>query len=79
MHLPPYRCSLNTVELVWSEVKGYVARNNTSFKPQDVRAVLQTAIQEVTSGNWRNCVQLILKEEESLAVQRIDGDRCQEA
>jgi hypothetical protein len=56
-----------------------MARNNTSFEPQDVRAVLQTAIQEVTSGNWRNCVQLILKEEESLAVQRIDGDRCRDA
>nr|XP_049693359.1 uncharacterized protein LOC110382585 [Helicoverpa armigera] len=34
--LPPYHCELNPIELVWADVKGYVARNNTTFKMVDV-------------------------------------------
>jgi transposase len=45
---PPYHCSLNPTELIWSAVKGYVARNNNAIKLQDVHALLQRAVQKVT-------------------------------
>lgn len=29
--LPPYHCNLNPIELVWGQVKEYVARNNKNI------------------------------------------------
>ncbi|XP_049274292.1 uncharacterized protein LOC125759487 [Rhipicephalus sanguineus] len=31
VRLPPYHCEFNPVEMVWSQVKGYIAANNRSF------------------------------------------------
>ncbi len=28
LRLPPYHCEFNPIELIWSQVKGYVVRNN---------------------------------------------------
>ena len=30
LRLPPYHCTLNPTELIWSQLKGYVARHNTT-------------------------------------------------
>jgi hypothetical protein len=70
LRLPLCHCSLNMTELIWSRVKGYVARSNTSFKLQDMRPLLQTAVQKVTADDWKNCI-FTLKEEDSLC--QIDG------
>ena len=32
LRLPAYHADLNAIELVWAQVKGYVARQNSSFK-----------------------------------------------
>ena len=29
---PPYHCELNPIELIWTQMKGYVARNNLHLK-----------------------------------------------
>ncbi|CAH4034426.1 unnamed protein product [Pieris brassicae] len=44
LRLPPYHCELNPIELVWADVKGYVARNNTTFKMVDVKKLLQEGL-----------------------------------
>nr|CAI5867612.1 unnamed protein product [Callosobruchus analis] len=44
LRLPPYHCELNPIELIWAQIKGYVARNNTTFKLQDVRQLLKDSI-----------------------------------
>jgi hypothetical protein len=42
---------------VWSQVEGYVARNNTSFKLKEIRSLLETV-------EHTNCVQNAEKEDD---------------
>ncbi|CAH2101119.1 unnamed protein product [Euphydryas editha] len=37
LRLPPYHCELNPIELIWADIKGYVARHNTTFKFTDLK------------------------------------------
>ena len=32
LRLPPYHCELNPIEMVWGQLKAYVARRNSSCK-----------------------------------------------
>ncbi|CAK1602159.1 unnamed protein product [Parnassius mnemosyne] len=40
LRLSPYHYELNPIELIWTDVKGHVARNNTTFKFEKVKALL---------------------------------------
>ena len=31
VHLPPYHCELNPIEMAWAQVKGYIRVHNTKF------------------------------------------------
>ena len=64
LRLPPYHCELNPIELVWSQVKGYVAQKNTSFKLQDVKRLLEAACLQVTPEKWASCVCHVIDVEE---------------
>lgn len=66
VRLPPYHCELNPIELVWADVKGYVARNNTTFKFTDVKKLLKDGLSAVTTEKWKNCVNHVLKIEEKM-------------
>lgn len=37
---PPYYCELNPIELIWAQVKGHVARENSSLTIADVQRYL---------------------------------------
>lgn len=66
LRLPPYHCELNPIELAWAMVKTYVKQNNTTFKIDDVRVLLNTAIERVSSENWQNFIQHVKTEEDTL-------------
>lgn len=66
LRLPPYHCELNPIELIWAQVKGYVARENRTFKLVDVQRYLQEAIQNVSAEDWKKCIQHVLKEEQKM-------------
>ncbi|XP_022831023.1 uncharacterized protein LOC111359655 [Spodoptera litura] len=54
LRLPPYHCELNPIELVWADVKGYLARNNTTFKMVDVKKLsLQEELKNITPEKWK--------------------------
>lgn len=66
VRLPPYHCELNPIELVWSQVKGYVASKNTDFKIDSVEKLLLEGIAGVTPQNWfRDCTHVIRLEDEA--------------
>lgn len=66
LRLPPYHCELNPIELVWSQVKGYVAANNTTFKLDEVEKLLHAGIDLVSEENWRrDCAHVEKIENES--------------
>ncbi|CAK1583756.1 unnamed protein product [Parnassius mnemosyne] len=68
----PYHCELNPIELVWADVKGYVARKNTTFKMADVKKLLQEALGNISAEKWQNCISHVKKEESKLA--RLDDN-----
>jgi len=66
LRLPPYHCEFNPIELAWAMVKGYAKRENTTYKIDDVRQHLHTAIERVTSENWQNFIKHAIEEEEKI-------------
>lgn len=64
--LPPYHCELNPIELVWAQVKGYVARKNTTYKMNDVQKHFEEALQEVNAEKWQRCIEHVIKEEQKM-------------
>ncbi|XP_077485139.1 uncharacterized protein LOC144095228 [Amblyomma americanum] len=42
--LPPYHCEFNPIELVWSQVKGYIASRNKCFTLAKVEKLLPEAL-----------------------------------
>ena len=55
LRLPPYHADLNAIELIWADVKGYIARKNLSFKFSDVKVLIDEAFNQVSSDKWSNC------------------------
>lgn len=55
LRLPPYHADLNAIELIWSDIKGFIARKNLSFKFNDVKLLIEEAFQQVTCKKWANC------------------------
>jgi transposase len=66
LRLPPYHCQLNPIELIWAQVKGYVAANNKSFKLPDVKILFDEDLAEVTAQKWQNCIGHVLRQEEDM-------------
>ncbi|XP_050516569.1 uncharacterized protein LOC126891436 [Diabrotica virgifera virgifera] len=56
LRLPPYHCELNPIELIWTQVKGEVARKNSTYKIPDVKVLFNQALSNVTANNWQNAV-----------------------
>lgn len=47
-------------------VKKYVKFENESYKIDDVRQLLNTAIERVTNENWENFIRHVIEEEEKI-------------
>lgn len=71
LRLPPYHCELNPIELVWAEIKNYVAANNKNFKMAEVKQLLLTALANFNSAKWKKCIEHVIKEEEKMSL--LDG------
>lgn len=63
LRLPPYHCELNPIELVWSQVKGYIAANNKRYKLPEVQQLMREGIRKVTPEQWRNYVEHVKQTE----------------
>lgn len=50
--------------MAWSQIKGYIARNNTSFKLCEVKDLAKQAIKMVTAENWKQYIKHVLSIEE---------------
>lgn len=56
LRLPPYHCQFNAIELVWAQVKAYVAEKNKSFTLKGVELLLREALDSITPPKWNNVV-----------------------
>ena len=55
LRTPVRQCELNPIELVWAQVKHYVAKNNTTFRMSDVKKLAKEALENVTPEKWKKC------------------------
>jgi hypothetical protein len=40
VHLPPYHCHYNPVELIGEQMKGYMAEKGTTFETADIKNLM---------------------------------------
>lgn len=64
LRLPPYHCELNPIELVWANLKSYVARNNRDFKMEATKQLLIDGVAQITPELWKKCVQHVVEKVE---------------
>jgi transposase len=80
LRLPPKHCELNPIELIWGQMKDFVARNNTKFTTAGVQALFQQAKENVTPEIWNKCDDHVITQVEDVfwkidAVQDNEVDR----
>ena len=73
MRLPPYHCELNPIELIWSQIKGYVVRQNNVFKLKSVVNLDEDAIVQISTFDWKRACEHTAKIEEEY--KKNDGIR----
>ncbi|CAH2090430.1 unnamed protein product [Euphydryas editha] len=59
LRIPPYHCQYNSIEMIWAQIKGYAARNNTTppFTANKMMGLLKEACNQVTPENWKSVVE----------------------
>ncbi|XP_072392426.1 uncharacterized protein [Diabrotica undecimpunctata] len=63
LRLPPYHSELNPIELISAQMKGYVARENVTFKISHVQRLLQASLDNIHSTDWTNAISHVIKVE----------------
>ncbi|GFQ87614.1 hypothetical protein TNCT_457061 [Trichonephila clavata] len=58
-------------EMIWRQVKGYVARGNKTFKLNEIKELVIKGIENVSTQNWANCINHVIKKEKEM--WEIDG------
>lgn len=48
----PYCAELNPIELIWNQTEGEVARNNTTFKMNEVKQLFCRAVANLSAEKW---------------------------
>jgi hypothetical protein len=54
LRLPPYHPDLNPTELIWANVKLWVASKSTTFKIKDVEQLCRQRFEEIWHEEWEN-------------------------
>ena len=68
---PVRHCELNVIELIWANMKAYVARNNCTFKISDVKRLVNEAFDKITATDWLNAENHVKKTEQKM--RQLDG------
>ena len=60
---PPKHCDFNPIELIWAQIKGWVASHNTTYKIADVYDLTLQAFDRVTPADWARACEHVKKVE----------------
>ena len=52
---------MNPIELIWAQVKGFVAENNTTFRLKDVKELVYGGFGRITKEVWAKAEDHVLK------------------
>jgi len=64
IRLPPYHCQLNPIESIWGILKNRIAKRNITYKMNDVERISREEIESITSSEWKNTVEHVIKIED---------------
>lgn len=78
IRLPPYHCQYNPIELIWAQVKTYIAKRST-FKVAEEKPLVEEALGNVTPENWKQAVKHAENLQEQAAKQDIAVERFVES
>jgi 2C-methyl-D-erythritol 2,4-cyclodiphosphate synthase len=53
LRLPPYHCEFNPIELILGDIKGFVSRQNSTFKQNDVKELIHKGFAQVNELKWQ--------------------------
>lgn len=53
LRLPPYHPDLNPIEMIWADVKNFVAAHNTTFKISDVQKLCEDKFSTIGEEQWK--------------------------
>ena len=57
LRLPPYHCELDAIELVWADLKNFVAKENTTCNLETVEKLFRERRSVLTSEFYGRCVE----------------------
>lgn len=72
LRLPPYHCELNPIELIWAQLKGNVAKRNTTFKLSNVKTLVLEEFAKITSEHWKSAINHVIKIEDKYSSELHD-------
>jgi hypothetical protein len=58
---PVRHCELNPIELIWAQVKEFVAKNNTILRLKDVKELTYAAFGKITKDVWTKAEEHVVK------------------
>ena len=61
LRTPVRHCELNPIELIWAQVKGFVAENNATFRLKDVKELVYGGFGRITKEVWAKAEDHVLK------------------
>ena len=54
-------CELNPIELIWAQVKDFVAKNITTFRLKDAKELTYAAFGKITKDVWTKAEEHVVK------------------
>ena len=75
LRTPVRHCELNPIELIRAQVKGFVTKNNTTFRLKDVKELMYAAFGKITKDVWTKAEEHVVKIEKQYCKENcIDRD-----
>ncbi|KAJ4445058.1 hypothetical protein ANN_06857 [Periplaneta americana] len=69
LRLPPYSPELNPLELIWADIKQWVAGQNTTFKLEQVMKLCQQRVDDISVEKWEKVCEHVEKIEDEYIEQ----------
>ena len=70
-YTPVRHCELIPIELIWVQVKGFVAKKNTTFRLKDVKELLYAAFGKITKDVWTKAEEHVVKIEKRIRQRKL--------
>ena len=67
----PFDTELLPIKLIWAQVKGFVAKNNTTFRLKDVKELTYAAFGKITKDVWTKAEEHVVKIEKRILQRKL--------